>query len=462
MQSIIRISLTAALAGILFGYDTGVISGAILYIDNQFHLSPIMNGWVVSSVLFGALIGALVSGKCNDVLGRKKLLLITSILFIIGTIITAVTPSIEILILGRIILGLAIGIASFSAPLYISELAPAEYRGALVSLNQLAITCGLLLSYMVDYYFTLLGSEMAWRYMFAFGILPALALFLGVFFLPESPRWLLSKGLSDEAHDVLLEIRGCNISVKQELEEITQCIKIDYENNSVASSSLRHILSDKKISQILIIAVSLAVIQQLTGINTILYYAPTILEMVGYSGQLESIYTSIGIGIVIVMSTLIALPMIDKLGRRFLLLTGLSGMSIGLLCLINILSTGVHTSLDKTIVLGSMLLYVASFSISLGPVVWLIIAEIFPLKIRGVGASIATCSNWTANLLIAYTFLTIISLFGITTTFEIYLFFCIVSMIFVYYFVPETKSISLEQIEYNLAMGKRWYAIGEV
>lgn len=446
----IIISMVAALAGILFGFDTGVISGAILYINHLFHLTPTANGFVVSAVLIGALLGSAFSGKVTDHFGRKTILIIVACIFIVGTVLTSVANSVSLLVVGRIVVGIAIGIASYAAPLYISEIAPPKFRGALVSLNQLAIAVGILVSYIVDYVFAQSGN---WRLMLGFGVIPALLLLLGMIFLPRSPRWLFAKGHHEKALQILHRIRGVDPKLEHEVQEMRATIE--------KGTAPWHFLFSKKIRPVLIIGAGLALLQQVTGINTILYYAPTIFSMTGIGGNADAIFKTMSIGAIFVLFTVFSLPLLDSLGRRKLLLSGLVGMAIGLLLMAMGLRHAHPTSTMQTLLTAGVLLYIACFAFSLGPVMWLMIAEIYPLKVRGVGASFATCINWASNGLVAFTFLSIVDTIGVSNTFLIYFVMCIVSLIFVYFLVPETKGVTLERIEVNLMQEKKWRHLGD-
>lgn len=439
MQYVILSAITAALSGILFGYDTGVISGAILFITKQFHLSSIDNGLVVSAVLIGACIGALFSGRMTDYYGRKKMLVVDSVLFIIGTIIAAMANTIIILIIGRIVVGIAIGIASFTAPLYISEIAPKTYRGALVSLNQLAVSAGICISYLVDYHFSHSGQ---WRFMFLVGVIPALILMIGLFFLPESPRWIIKKGHSKKALSILEKLRGNMTQAKAECDEITS----NHQKNQCGWKMLFH----RHIRKTLWIGCGLSVIQQVTGINTMLYYAPTIFQTSGFNEASGAILASMSIGIVFFIFTLVGLLLIDKWGRKPLLYSGVILMAFALTMIVIAFHFNSALLSTKILLMLGTLIYVMAFAMSLGPIPWLMIAEIFPLSIRGLGASIATFFNWASNGLVAISFLSCIDYFGKANTFSLYLVSCILSLVFIYYCVPETKHVSLEALERNL------------
>lgn len=441
----------AALSGILFGYDTGVMSGAILFIEQEFPLTAGMNGIVMGAVLLGALFGAIFSGRLTDLFGRKNLLLTVACIFILGSLATAIAPSIPYLITGRIVVGIAIGIASYTAPLYISEISPHKQRGALVALNQLAVTIGILLSYIVDYGFAYYGS---WRWMLGLGAVPGLFLFIGMLYLPDSPRWLLSKGRDTLAKTVLQKIRGTKAHVSEEFQSIKKSIQKETADWTFVFSH--------HVRPVLWIGFGLAFIQQVTGINTILYYAPSILQMSGFGSSTTAILATMGIGGMLVVVTIIALPLIDFIGRRPLLIAGLIGMaiSLGMLSYLFRFGNQIGDSLHWLALL-SMLIYISCFSFSLGPIMWLMIAEIYPLKVRGVGASLATCMNWASNLLVTATFLKLVELLGASGTFGLYMAFSLLSILFVYYLVPETKGITLEQIEKNLFSGKQWRKLGK-
>ncbi len=446
----IVVSMVAAIAGILFGYDTGVISGAILFINDQFQLTAQSNGMVVSAALLGAIIGALASGQIADYFGRKRLLIVVAIIFALASIVTAVSANVLEFVIGRIIIGIAIGIASYTAPLYISEIAPANHRGALVSLNQLAVSIGILVSYIVDYFFAAHGM---WRWMLGVGAIPAIILFIGMLFLPYSPRWMISKNRIEHAIQILRRIRGeHHPEIESEIKAIHESLNVQHKHWSI--------LFAKNIRPALAVAAGLAIVQQFTGINTILYYAPTILKLTHYQGVQGAILSAIPIGIVFVIFTVIGLPLIDRWGRRPLLLLGLVGMSIGLLLLAWVFAQPVHSTLLQGLALASLLLYVACFAFSLGPIMWLMISELFPLSVRGWGSSLATAVCWTSNMIVTFTFLIMVKYLGASGSFCVYFVFAILSIIFVYFFVPETKNVTLEQIEANLYAGKKARHIG--
>lgn len=443
-------AVITAIGGLLFGYDTGVISGAILFIREVFVLSSIAQEVVVSAVLIGAVIGASISGTLADKYGRRIMIIIASVIFGLGAIFTALTPDVSTLIAGRIVVGIAIGMASFIAPLYIAEVAPYNIRGALVSLNQLAITVGIVVSYLVDFSLAPSGE---WRLMLGLAIIPSVILGVGMYFMPFSPRWLFSKGLADRAKSVLEKIRGTTL-VGDEIEEIKESLAAERESKWSD-------LLDPAIRNALIIGIGLAIFQQLTGINTVIYYAPTILLFAGLQSATSSILATAGIGVINVILTIVAILLIDRIGRRPLLIAGLIGMVISLIILgLSFALTDLYSSLGLLAVI-SLMLYVGSFAIGLGPVFWLMISEIYPLKLRGRAMSTATVVNWGMNLLVAITFLSLIQTIGASGTFWFYSIIGIMAWFFIYRFVPETKGKTLEEIESHWRQGKHPLEMGK-
>jgi sugar porter (SP) family MFS transporter len=428
-------SAISALGGMLFGYDIGVISGAILFIKTDFSLSPSLEEIVVSSVLLGSLVGAMLGGILADRLGRRRLLIITAVVFGLGAIGAALAPDTAWLIAARVVAGTAIGIASFVAPLYISEIAPVEIRGKLVSINQVALTSGIVISYLIDYAFA--GSQ-AWRWMFALAVIPAAAFGVGLMFIPNSPRWLVGCGHVDQARAVLQRIRGPE-QVESELSAIRHSVAQQKEHWSELLGPL--------LRPAMIVGVGLAIAQQITGINTVIYYAPTIFKFAGLSSASVAILASVGVGVVNVVLTVVAMQLIDRVGRRPLLLVSLAGMALGLFVL------GLAFSLPQLsgslgwIAVASLMVYVGSFAVGLGPVFWLILSEIYPLRIRGRAMSVGTVANWSANLIVALSFLTLTQVLGKPTTFWLYGIVSVGSWLFAFFLVPETKGRSLEEIE---------------
>lgn len=427
----------SALGGILFGYDTGVISGAILFIRQDFGLSPFEIGLVVSAVLLGAVLGSSFAGILSDRLGRKRLLIITAFLFIISSLASALAPGSISLALARVLVGIAIGVASMSTPLYIAEISPAPIRGRLVSLNQLAITIGIVTSYLVDYS---LAEGGHWRWMLGLSAVPAVIFGTGMFFLPESPRWLVKQGRDNEARHILLKMTD-EKEANQEILDIKNTVLIQVK-------SLAEMMTPW-LKRALVIGLGLAILQQFTGINTVIYYSPVIFEFAGYPSASAAILGSIGIGTINVAATIVALWLLDRVGRRPLLLVGIVGMVFSLIILGFSFFAEYHSSMMTWISLISLMLYTASFAISLGPIFWLMISEIYPLEVRGQAMSIATIANWLSNLLIALSFLSLIEYLGPSLTFWLYAIIGIGAWFFCYFLVPETKQKTLEEIERN-------------
>jgi MFS transporter, SP family, galactose:H+ symporter len=428
-------ALFAALGGLLFGYDTGVISGALIFIKREFALTTATEEIVVSGVLLGATIGAIMGGKAADFFGRRRVLLVTAAIFGIGALASAVAPSPPILIISRVVLGLAIGLASTNVPIYLSEVAPPHARGWVVSLFQLAVTVGIVVAYLTDYAFA--GVE-GWRWMLGLAVAPALVFGAGMLFLPETPRWLIRGGHHEVAHRVLLRIRGA-ADVNVEIEEIKSSLAQQAESGHWKD------LLHRQVRPALVVGLGLAVFQQITGINTVIYYAPKILQSAGFNSASGAILATVGVGVVNVVMTIIAMFLVDRAGRRPLLLVGIAGMiiALGLLGLSFRYPSGQLAWTAVVCLMG----YVASFAISLGPIFWLLIAEIYPLKIRGLAEGTAATFNWASNLAVSLTFLTLVENLGASSTFLLYATASVASWFFAYYFVPETKGRTLEQIE---------------
>ena len=430
---VVLLAAIAAVGGFLFGYDTGVISGALLYLKHQFHLTPAMVGGVTAAVLGGATVAAGASGQLADHFGRRAMLFAAAILFCAGALVTAFAEAVWWLIVGRVIVGFGIGIASYTSPLYISESAPAKVRGALVSTNQLMITVGIVVSYLVDFAFAYQGG---WRWMFGLALVPGAVLALGMIILPDSPRSLMNRGYQEEAKRVLTKIAG-----KAEKEQRMQQIQKNLEREG---ADWRELLKPS-LRLPLIVGIGLAVFQQFVGINTVIYYAPTIFKAAGFGSNATDILATVGVGLVNVVMTIVAMILLDRVGRRPLLLIGEVGMIATLVVLgLAFMFAG---SAKGWIAIACLMVYVGCFAFSLGPIFWLMIAEIYPLRVRGRAMSIATLSNWGSNLLITFTFPLLIAATGNSITFWVYAVLGIFAWIFSYSLVPETKERTLEEIE---------------
>jgi SP family galactose:H+ symporter-like MFS transporter len=432
----------------LFGYDTGVISGAILFIRQDFALSDFTVGLVVSAVLIGAVIGAAIGGDVSDHFGRRKVIIAAAVIFALGAVGTATVPDVTLLILGRIAVGVAIGIASEVTPLYISEMSPPQMRGSLVSLNQLAITIGIVVSYLVDFS---LSAFQGWRYMLGFAAIPAIILGVGMLPLPDTPRWLVNHNEPENARKVLKRIRGKD-AVEGEVKEIQDGLK--------KQRGGRAELFNPMVKPALTIGISLAIFQQVTGINTVIYYAPTIFQSAGITSASSAILATVAVGVVNVIFTIVAIALLDRVGRRPLLLIGLAGMTFSLTLLGAVFFLpSLLSSLGDLAVVGLML-YVASFAIGLGPVFWLLISEIYPLRVRGLAMSIASEANWGSNLIIALTFLTLVQTLGQSGTFWLYAAVGVGAWVFAFLIVPETKGKTLEEIEEHWRKGLHSHEMG--
>jgi MFS transporter, SP family, galactose:H+ symporter len=437
-MSFYLIASVAALGGLLFGYDTGVISGALLFIRHVMSLSPTLQGVVVSIALAGAAVGAAMAGNLSDRMGRRRVILGAGLLFIAGAVVSAVAGNIAILLIGRFFVGLAIGVASMLTPLYLAEISPARDRGAIVSLNQLCITSGILVSYLVG--FALAGVTGGWRWMLALGAVPGIMLSIGMLILPESPRWLAGHGRVEDAGTVLQRLRG-DTQVEAELGELRTDLAREGRKLARASDLLA-----PRLRKPLIIGIGLAMFQQITGINTVIYFAPTIFQSAGLPSAATSILATAGVGAVNVIMTIVSIRLIDRLGRRRLLFWSLGGMTVTLVALGGAFFAGTSGQLAWVAVV-SVAAYVGFFAIGLGPVFWLLIAEIFPLALRGRAMSLATVANWVFNLIVSLTFLDLVGVLGSGGAFLVYAVLSVAALVFIALMVPETKGRTLEQIE---------------
>jgi sugar porter (SP) family MFS transporter len=426
----------AALGGLLFGYDTGVVSGALLFLSKTFgSLTSFDKELVTSLLLVGAAAGAWCAGRLADRIGRRPTLLLTAAIFVAGVLGAAFAPWFGFLVAMRFVIGLAVGSASMTVPLYIGELAPPRYRGALVSFNQLALTAGILISYLVDYG---LSSSQNWRLMFGLAAIPALLLFAGMLSRPESPHWLVSRGREEEARNILRHYREDD-EIDAEIAEVRSVRGREERLRQLWSPRWRPVV---------ILGVSLAVLQQVTGINTVIYYAPTLLHGAGL-GSSAALLANVGVGGVNVAMTVVAVRLLDRIGRRPLLLAGTAGMAVGLVIVAVVFGLGGSTlhGTGAVVAIVGLLVYTGSFAVGLGPVFWLLIAELYPAKVRGPAMSVATMANWAANFVVTISFLTLLDLIRGVGTFLLYAFLTVIALAYFYRRVPETKDLSLESIE---------------
>ena len=433
----------ASLGGLLSGFDTGVISGALLFINDTWPLDSLQKGWVVSSALVGAVIGAAANGVLADVYGRKKVIIATALIFAIGSVICGFAVSVSWLIAGRMILGLAIGMVNFVVPLYLSEISPQRVRGMLVSLYQLAITAGILFSYLINRVFAL--TEHNWRWMLGSGLIPALILLIGISFLGDTPRWLISKRREKEAREIFVKIEP-DANADKHISEIRSAIE-----NQEQKSSSRKIFASWMLMPV-IVGIGMMFMQICTGINTIIYYTATIFKAAGFSSNIGALYATIGVGLVNFLMTFVAIFFTDKIGRKPLLYAGLAGITASLFVLgASFYFTAELGDSLKWVAIGSIVVFIASFAFSLGPIGWIVISEIMPLKIRGFAMSLCTMANFGFNFIVALTFPVLLEKIGEAYTFWIFGVIGIFSLFFTYFCLPETKGRSLEQIEKNWA-----------
>jgi sugar porter (SP) family MFS transporter len=440
--ALILVLVVVLLSGALFGYDQGVISGALEGIQRDLKLSPLLIEVVTSWVTLGALAGSLAGGEIADRLGRRKALLAAAVLFAAGAAVEAFAPGVTILVAGRLLVGFGVGVAAVAAPLYAAELAPAEQRGRFVSSYQLAITIGIFLAYLID---QALAGDRQWRVMLGVSAVPAVLLLFAILPAVESPRWLVRMGRRDLARENIVRARPW--------------VDPDVRLKSI-EDSLRDEPPDASWSEVfapawrrpLVIGIGLAVFQQITGINAVIYYSDRIFAAAGFSTpQAQTMATTWAIGAVNVLATLIAIAFIDRLGRRPLLLAGLVGMGVSLVAVgLAFFSAGKGGAMSSTagvVTLIALVLFIVSFAFSLGPVVWTVINEIFPGRVRGRAVAVATAVNWGAAFVVSEFFLTLVDAIGEAGTFALFALFCAVGGVWIYRRVPETKGRSLEQIE---------------
>ena len=450
---LVRVCLVATLGGLLFGYDTAVISGAIGFLQTHFSLDATAKGWAAACALVGCVLGVTGAGVLSDRFGRRNVLILSAVLFLVSAIGTAMPRTLGEFIFFRILGGLGVGAASMSSPMYIAEISPAHIRGRMVSVNQLAIVFGMLVVYFVNYFIAGLGDEawnvnVGWRWMFASEALPALLLLVLLFFVPESPRWLTKQNRADEAEEILTRIGGAD-HARAELAEITDAIT--HESGSLGQ------LLQPGMRVVLAIGVVLAVLQQITGINVFLYYGPEIFKDIAGARIDAALLQTVLVGAMNLAFTVIAIWTVDKIGRKPLMIVGSAGMGIALVGL----GTAAYYQQTETWVLTFILGYIACFALAVGPVTWVILSEIFPTRIRGRAMAVATFCLWVANFIVSQTFpmmdenAWLVQNYHHAFPFWLYAFFCGVSAVFVWRWVPETKGKTLEAIE------KMWHRAKE-
>ncbi|MGC1547027.1 MAG: sugar porter family MFS transporter [Rhodanobacter sp.] len=441
--------ILAALAGLMFGLDIGVISGASQFIQKEFQISDHVIEWIVSSMMLGAAVGALGASWMSAKLGRKRSLILGATLFVAGSLLCGGAWSPETLIVARFVLGLAIGIATFTAPLYLAEVAPEKIRGAMISLYQLMITIGILVAFLSDTAFSYSGN---WRWMLGVIAIPGALFLLGVFLLPDSPRWLMMRGRTQQAADVLRRLRGDESQVKREMADIAEQLKTPqlgwhlFQQNPNFRRSVG-------------LGVLLQLMQQFTGMNVVMYYAPRIFENMGYDTHAQLWFTAI-VGLTNVLATFIAIGLVDKLGRKPILYVGFAVMAIGLGVVGTMMHLGISTHAEQMFTVAMLLTFIVGFAMSAGPLIWTLCSEVQPLKGRDFGIGCSTFTNWIANMIVGATFLTLLNGVGNAATFWLYAALNLVFIALTFWLIPETKGVTLEQIERNLMSGLPLREIG--
>ena len=438
------VTIIAALGGLLFGYDTAVIAGAIGFLQTHFQLDAAMKGWAAASALLGCVVGVSFAGVFSDRLGRKTTLVLSGLLFLISAVGTALPNEFSLFVIFRMLGGVGVGVASMASPMYIAEITPARIRGKMVSVNQFAIVTGILIVYFVNYFIALGGDEAwntatGWRWMFASGAIPSGIFLLLLFFVPESPRWLVEKGQTEKAKGILAkvggtsfaenEIRSIQTSLTQEVESLGQLFKTGWR-------------------KVMFLGIALAILQQVTGINVFMYYAPEIFKKLG-SGSNTALLETIIVGVFNLSFTIVAIRTVDRIGRKPLMMIGAAGMCVSLVAM----GLAAQFQVISLWVLLCILAYIACFALSVGPVTWVILSEIYPTRIRGRALSVATFFLWSANFVVSQTFPmmdenpTLVAQFNHGFPFYVYAAFCVVLVLTVWTFFPETKGHSLEEIE---------------
>lgn len=437
------LAFVAAIAGFLFGYDEGVIAVARASLEKDLPMSPLVGGFMTAAVPLGALVAASVAGPITDRFGRRSVLMAAASLFAVGALMAAVIDTVMLLIVARFLLGIAIGMAAVAAPLYIAECAPLKSRGAMVSTYQLAITVGILVSYLTGVVIDDEAAKGMWRIMFGLGIVPGLLFLAGLALLPESPRWLVRQQRTQEARASLARLRSPAADVDGEVAEMVRSVTAELNK----PAGYRALL-EPAVRPALIVGVGLFFLQQLSGINAVIYYAPDIFSHAGFDSSRTQLLATIGVGVVNVATTVLAMFLIDRLGRRPLLIVGFLGAAVTML----VIALGVvfPKVVPSWLIIAMLLLYIASFALAIGPLPHLLMSEIFPLRVRGPGMSMASLSNWGFNFVVVFTFPLMLAGPGLAFTFTLFALICLGGLVFTLTRVPETTGHSLEAIERHL------------
>ena len=439
----------AALAGLMFGLDIGVISGATQFIQAEFGVSDHTIEWIVSSMMFGAAVGAACAGRLSVSLGRKRSLIVGAVLFVVGSLLCGAAWSPEALIAARFVLGLAIGIAAFSAPLYLAEVASEDIRGAMISMYQLMITIGIFFAFLSDTAFSYSGN---WRWMLGIIAAPGVLFLFGLLLLPDSPRWLMMRARKDEALEVLHRLRGDPAVVAREAADIEEQLRTPQRGWHL-------FLENRNFRRSVALGVALQIVQQFTGMNVVMYYAPRIFRDMGYDTSSQMWFTAV-VGLTNVLATFIAIGLVDRWGRRPILYSGFAVMAIGLGVVGTMMHLGITGHGEQAFTVAMLLVFIVGFAMSAGPLIWVLCSEVQPLKGRDFGIGCSTFTNWIANMIVGATFLSLLNSIGHAATFWLYAALNVAFLGFTFAFVPETKGATLEQIERNLMAGKPLRDIG--
>lgn len=446
------ISILISFSGLMVGLDLGVISGALGFIAKEFNASTLAQEWIVGIMLAGAAVGSIFAGWKAEVLGRKRLLIVSALCLFAGSGLCAMASSVSFLLFGRTVMGIGLGIAAFAGPVYIAELVMEEVRGLMGTFFQFMITIGILLSYLGDYWFS--SAEHGWRWMFGIDLIPAAIFLISIFFLPNDPRWLLNNEKVEEAFSVLRMLRHTKESTQKDIKTIQNEIQNTHKRNGFQLFS-----TNINFRRSVYLGILLQAMQQLAGINAIINYAPTIFKLAGY-GTSSQLTNTIIIGVVNILSTFLAMALIDKWGRKPILYTGFGVMAISMALLGYFIETGAGNPTVQLLSVIAVLLFIVGFAMSIGPLAWVLCAEIQPASGRDFGVSVSTLTNWVTNMIVSASFLSLLEFTGYAYTFWI---FAAINLLFIFMtfrFVPETKGVPLDEIEHKLMDGVELRNIG--
>ncbi|MGP3992137.1 sugar porter family MFS transporter [Streptomyces sp. 3N207] len=441
------ITIIATFGGLLFGYDTGVINGALPYMTDDLGLTPATEGMVTSSLLLGAALGAVTGGRLSDARGRRKNILLLAAVFFIGALGCSLAPNTEVMIVARFVLGLAVGGASVTVPVYLAEVSPAERRGALVTRNELMIVTGQLLAFSSNAALAQVGGESGgvWRWMLVLATLPAVVLWFGMLVMPESPRWLASKGRFPDALKVLQQVRS-QARAEAELSEVTALAVKDEKEKLGGWKDMK---ATPWVRKLMFVGFGIAIVQQITGVNTIMYYGTEILTEAGFESN-NALVANIANGVISVLATFVGIWLLGRVNRRPMLMTGQLGTTAALL-LIGVFSLTMDSGMGRAFaVLAMTITFLAFQQGAISPVTWLMLSEIFPTRMRGFGMGVAAVVLWLTNFVIGLVFPSLVSGIGVSNTFFLFVVAGVFSFAFVKLFVPETKGRTLEQLEDDL------------